>query len=179
MPKLLANEAYGAPQHPEASDMGACGILYPVSEREVSSLKILTNCIMKLRMDGLHYALIAIVVLLAVYLGSSFGFVGFKEGFTGKTGCPTTGSPPHEKAASTSHCQSKECNRWYSGEECTFDELMYGRGKHGSGPPTVACVENITKKQCAAALKRWRDNGCPPGGCPSTVGFSAQKPWIW
>jgi hypothetical protein len=41
----------------------------------VPSLKILTNCIMKL--DGFHFALIAIVVLLAVY---GFGSGGFRGG---------------------------------------------------------------------------------------------------
>ena len=34
--------------------------------------KILDICIMKFRMDSLHYALLAVVVLLAVYCGASF-----------------------------------------------------------------------------------------------------------
>jgi hypothetical protein len=46
-------------------------------QRAVPSLKILTYCIMKFRMDFLHCALITIVVLLAVYFrGGSGGFRG-------------------------------------------------------------------------------------------------------
>ena len=38
--------------------------------------KILDICIMKMKMDSLHYALLAVVVLLAVYSGASFFRVG-------------------------------------------------------------------------------------------------------
>ena len=38
--------------------------------------KILDICIMKMKMDSLHYALLAIIVLLAVYCATRF----FREG---------------------------------------------------------------------------------------------------
>ena len=41
-------------------------------------IKILDICIMKLRMDVLHYALLAVVVLLAVYVARGSGL--FREG---------------------------------------------------------------------------------------------------
>ena len=41
-----------------------------------NAIKILNICIMKLRMDSLHYALSAVLVLLLVYCGTRF----FKEG---------------------------------------------------------------------------------------------------
>ena len=41
---------------------------------------MLDICIMKFRMDALHYALLAVVVLLVVYCGASF----FREASTPK-----------------------------------------------------------------------------------------------
>ena len=54
--------------------------------------------LLRMRMDALHYALLAVVVLLAVYCGASF----FREVETASTNRRTP-SVPHEQAKSSSN----------------------------------------------------------------------------